>query len=153
MILLNRWMTRSWWGQYRGGVLTSPSVSLFTALKKKASVQQHFKIVENGVFISTVFACICLISECGCVCVCGLREGSCGMEQSFMQSAMAMGPQSKKGFSRSIAVERKNLITVCRWVANLQNSRISSLIYLQCLWPYAESCDPNKRNFLNLLPN
>uniref|UniRef100_A0A673LMM4 RUN domain containing 3Ab n=1 Tax=Sinocyclocheilus rhinocerous TaxID=307959 RepID=A0A673LMM4_9TELE len=36
------------------------------------------------------------------------------MEQSFMQSAMAMGAQSKKGFSRSIAVERKNLITVCR---------------------------------------
>uniref|UniRef100_A0A673LHS5 RUN domain containing 3Ab n=1 Tax=Sinocyclocheilus rhinocerous TaxID=307959 RepID=A0A673LHS5_9TELE len=35
------------------------------------------------------------------------------MEQSFMQSAMAMGAQSKKGFSRSIAVERKNLITVC----------------------------------------
>uniref|UniRef100_A0A8C1V1I9 RUN domain-containing protein 3A n=1 Tax=Cyprinus carpio TaxID=7962 RepID=A0A8C1V1I9_CYPCA len=37
------------------------------------------------------------------------------MEQSFMQSAMAMGAQSKKGFSRSIAVERKNLITVCRF--------------------------------------
>ncbi|XP_043110375.1 RUN domain-containing protein 3A isoform X3 [Puntigrus tetrazona] len=44
-----------------------------------------------------------------------MREGSSGMEQSFMQSAMAMGAQSKKGFSRSIAVERKNLITVCRF--------------------------------------
>uniref|UniRef100_A0A672PNT9 RUN domain-containing protein 3A n=1 Tax=Sinocyclocheilus grahami TaxID=75366 RepID=A0A672PNT9_SINGR len=37
------------------------------------------------------------------------------MEQSCMQSAMAMGAQSKKGFSRSITVERKNLITVCRF--------------------------------------
>ncbi|XP_058649939.1 RUN domain-containing protein 3A isoform X4 [Onychostoma macrolepis] len=44
-----------------------------------------------------------------------MREGSSGMEQSFMQSAMAMGAQSKKCFSRSIAVERKNLITVCRF--------------------------------------
>ncbi|XP_057215378.1 RUN domain-containing protein 3A isoform X1 [Triplophysa rosa] len=44
-----------------------------------------------------------------------MREGSCGMEQSCMQSAMAMGAQSKKGLSRSVAVERKNLITVCRF--------------------------------------
>ncbi|XP_016100235.1 RUN domain-containing protein 3A [Sinocyclocheilus grahami] len=44
-----------------------------------------------------------------------MREGSSGMEQSCMQSAMAMGAQSKKGFSRSITVERKNLITVCRF--------------------------------------
>ncbi|KAG5262472.1 hypothetical protein AALO_G00275490 [Alosa alosa] len=36
------------------------------------------------------------------------------MEQS-VQSAMAMGLSSKKGCSRSVAVERKNLITVCRF--------------------------------------
>ncbi|KAL2078710.1 hypothetical protein ACEWY4_026395 [Coilia grayii] len=36
------------------------------------------------------------------------------MEQSCVQSAMAMG-LSKKGCSRSVAVERKNLITVCRF--------------------------------------
>ncbi|TRY58695.1 hypothetical protein DNTS_023106 [Danionella cerebrum] len=44
-----------------------------------------------------------------------MREGSSGMERSFTQSAMATAAQSKKGFSRSIAVERKNLITVCRF--------------------------------------
>ncbi|XP_031417355.1 RUN domain-containing protein 3A [Clupea harengus] len=37
------------------------------------------------------------------------------MERSCKQSAMAMGLSSKKGCSRSVAVERKNLITVCRF--------------------------------------
>ncbi|MBN3296534.1 RUN3A protein, partial [Amia calva] len=37
------------------------------------------------------------------------------MESSCVQSAMAMGLSSKKASSRSIAVERKNLITVCRF--------------------------------------
>ncbi|MBN3312041.1 RUN3A protein, partial [Atractosteus spatula] len=36
------------------------------------------------------------------------------MESSCLQSAMAMGLSSKKASCRSIAVERKNLITVCR---------------------------------------
>lgn len=104
------------------GCRRSSSVSSLTALKEKASVhllcnsgQWRFQI--NCLHLS------CLVSECGCVCVGGVREGSSGMERSFMQSAMAMGAQSKKGFSRSIAVERKNLITVCRWVRSLQKSR------------------------------
>ncbi len=130
MILLIRWMLRSWWGQYRGGVQTVViSVSSLTALKEKASVhllcnsgQWRFQI--NCLHLS------CLVSECGCVCIGGVREGSSGMEQSFMQSAMAMGVQSKKGFSRSIAVERKNLITVCRWVRSLQKSR--NVMYVCC---------------------
>ncbi|XP_061088212.1 RUN domain-containing protein 3A isoform X2 [Conger conger] len=37
------------------------------------------------------------------------------MESSCVQSAMAMGLSSKKTSSRSVAVERKNLITVCRF--------------------------------------
>ncbi|KAG5854789.1 RUN domain-containing protein 3A-like [Anguilla rostrata] len=37
------------------------------------------------------------------------------MESSCVQSAMAMGLSSKKASSRSVAVERKNLITVCRF--------------------------------------
>ncbi|KAJ8245922.1 hypothetical protein GJAV_G00261740 [Gymnothorax javanicus] len=37
------------------------------------------------------------------------------METSCVQSAMAMGLSSKKASSRSVAVERKNLITVCRF--------------------------------------
>ncbi|KAG9350055.1 hypothetical protein JZ751_026408 [Albula glossodonta] len=37
------------------------------------------------------------------------------MESSCIQSAMAMGLSSKKASSRSVAVERKNLITVCRF--------------------------------------
>uniref|UniRef100_A0A8C9S704 RUN domain-containing protein 3A n=1 Tax=Scleropages formosus TaxID=113540 RepID=A0A8C9S704_SCLFO len=37
------------------------------------------------------------------------------MEPSCVRSAMAMGLSSKKTSSRSIAVERKNLITVCRF--------------------------------------
>ncbi|XP_063077423.1 RUN domain-containing protein 3A [Engraulis encrasicolus] len=37
------------------------------------------------------------------------------MERSCVQSTMAMGLSSKKGGSRSVAVERKNLITVCRF--------------------------------------
>ncbi|XP_074796849.1 RUN domain-containing protein 3A isoform X2 [Natator depressus] len=36
------------------------------------------------------------------------------MESSCIQSAMALGLSSKKASSRNIAVERKNLITVCR---------------------------------------
>ncbi|XP_048685698.1 RUN domain-containing protein 3A isoform X3 [Caretta caretta] len=37
------------------------------------------------------------------------------MESSCIQSAMALGLSSKKASSRNIAVERKNLITVCRF--------------------------------------
>uniref|UniRef100_A0A8C5QP33 RUN domain-containing protein 3A n=1 Tax=Leptobrachium leishanense TaxID=445787 RepID=A0A8C5QP33_9ANUR len=37
------------------------------------------------------------------------------MEPSFIQSAMALGMPSKKASSRNIAVERKNLLTVCRF--------------------------------------
>ncbi|KAM5134910.1 RUN domain-containing protein 3A isoform 1-T2 [Mantella aurantiaca] len=37
------------------------------------------------------------------------------MEPSFIQSAMALGLPSKKASSRNIAVERKNLLTVCRF--------------------------------------
>ncbi|MFT7799061.1 RUN domain-containing protein 3A-like [Arapaima gigas] len=37
------------------------------------------------------------------------------MESSCARSAMAMGLSSKKASSRSVAVERKNLITVCRF--------------------------------------
>ncbi|XP_005302018.1 RUN domain-containing protein 3A isoform X3 [Trachemys scripta elegans] len=37
------------------------------------------------------------------------------MEASCIQSAMALGLSSKKASSRNIAVERKNLITVCRF--------------------------------------
>lgn len=37
------------------------------------------------------------------------------MEASCVQAAMALGLSSKKASSRNIAVERKNLITVCRW--------------------------------------
>uniref|UniRef100_A0A3B3RE38 RUN domain-containing protein 3A n=1 Tax=Paramormyrops kingsleyae TaxID=1676925 RepID=A0A3B3RE38_9TELE len=37
------------------------------------------------------------------------------METSCLQSAMAMGLSSKKASSRNVAVERKNLITVCRF--------------------------------------
>ncbi|XP_069041917.1 RUN domain-containing protein 3A isoform X2 [Lepisosteus oculatus] len=37
------------------------------------------------------------------------------MESSCLQSAMAMGLSSKKASCRSVAVERKNLITVCRF--------------------------------------
>uniref|UniRef100_A0A3P9IVN6 RUN domain-containing protein 3A n=1 Tax=Oryzias latipes TaxID=8090 RepID=A0A3P9IVN6_ORYLA len=37
------------------------------------------------------------------------------MESGCVQTAMAMGLTSKKASSRSVAVERKNLITVCRF--------------------------------------
>lgn len=37
------------------------------------------------------------------------------MEASFVQTTMALGLSSKKASSRNVAVERKNLITVCRW--------------------------------------
>ncbi|KAM9657121.1 RUN domain-containing protein 3A isoform 3-T3 [Morphnus guianensis] len=37
------------------------------------------------------------------------------METSCLQAAMALGLSSKKASSRNIAVERKNLITVCRF--------------------------------------
>ncbi|XP_073463850.1 RUN domain-containing protein 3A isoform X4 [Aquarana catesbeiana] len=37
------------------------------------------------------------------------------MEPSFIQSAMALGLPSKKASSRNIAVERKNLLTICRF--------------------------------------
>ncbi|KAI1887272.1 hypothetical protein AGOR_G00188530 [Albula goreensis] len=37
------------------------------------------------------------------------------MQSSHVESAMAMGLSSKKASSRSVAVERKNLITVCRF--------------------------------------
>ncbi|CAM9847184.1 unnamed protein product, partial [Bubo scandiacus] len=37
------------------------------------------------------------------------------MEASCLQAAMALGLSSKKASSRNIAVERKNLITVCRF--------------------------------------
>ncbi|XP_068119273.1 RUN domain-containing protein 3A isoform X3 [Hyperolius riggenbachi] len=37
------------------------------------------------------------------------------MEPSFIQSAMALGLPTKKASSRNIAVERKNLLTVCRF--------------------------------------
>ncbi|XP_005992277.1 RUN domain-containing protein 3A isoform X1 [Latimeria chalumnae] len=37
------------------------------------------------------------------------------MESSCIQSAMALGLSSKKASSRNISVERKNLITVCRF--------------------------------------
>lgn len=38
------------------------------------------------------------------------------MEASFVQATMALGLSSKKASSRNVAVERRNLITVCRWV-------------------------------------
>lgn len=37
------------------------------------------------------------------------------MEASFVQTTMALGLSSKKASSRNVAVERRNLITVCRW--------------------------------------
>lgn len=37
------------------------------------------------------------------------------MEASFVLTAMALGLSSKKASSRNVAVERRNLITVCRW--------------------------------------
>uniref|UniRef100_A0A2K6NZB2 RUN domain-containing protein 3A n=1 Tax=Rhinopithecus roxellana TaxID=61622 RepID=A0A2K6NZB2_RHIRO len=37
------------------------------------------------------------------------------MEASFVQTTMALGLSSKKASSRNVAVERKNLITVCRF--------------------------------------
>lgn len=37
------------------------------------------------------------------------------MEASFVQTIMALGLSSKKASSRNVAVERRNLITVCRW--------------------------------------
>uniref|UniRef100_A0A3B3RGP6 RUN domain-containing protein 3A n=1 Tax=Paramormyrops kingsleyae TaxID=1676925 RepID=A0A3B3RGP6_9TELE len=45
----------------------------------------------------------------------GYSEAWCRMETSCLQSAMAMGLSSKKASSRNVAVERKNLITVCRF--------------------------------------
>lgn len=39
------------------------------------------------------------------------------MESGCVQTAMAMGLTSKKASSRSVAVERKNLITVCRYTS------------------------------------
>lgn len=36
------------------------------------------------------------------------------MEASFVQTTMALGLSSKKASSRNVAVERRNLITVCR---------------------------------------
>lgn len=40
------------------------------------------------------------------------------MEASFVQTTMALGLSSKKASSRNVAVERRNLITVCRWGAD-----------------------------------
>lgn len=40
----------------------------------------------------------------------------CWMEPSCVQSAMAMGDVQKKASFRNVAVERNNLITVCRSV-------------------------------------
>lgn len=37
------------------------------------------------------------------------------MEASFVQTTMALGLSSKKASSRNVAVERRNLITVCRF--------------------------------------
>lgn len=37
------------------------------------------------------------------------------MEASFVQTTMALGLPSKKASSRNVIVERRNLITVCRW--------------------------------------
>lgn len=37
------------------------------------------------------------------------------MEASFVLTTMALGLSSKKASSRNVAVERRNLITVCRW--------------------------------------
>lgn len=37
------------------------------------------------------------------------------MEASFVQTTMALGLSSKKASSRNVSVERRNLITVCRW--------------------------------------
>ena len=39
------------------------------------------------------------------------------MEASFVQTTMALGLSSKKASSRNVAVERRNLITVCRYHA------------------------------------
>lgn len=37
------------------------------------------------------------------------------METSFVHITMALGLPSKKASSRNVVVERRNLITVCRW--------------------------------------
>ena len=44
------------------------------------------------------------------------RAASSWMEPGCVQAAMAMGDASKKVSVRNVAVERKNLITVCRSV-------------------------------------
>lgn len=47
------------------------------------------------------------------------REGSFASRAAYSwmeQAAMAMGDVSKKASTRNLAVERKNLLTVCRWV-------------------------------------
>lgn len=43
-----------------------------------------------------------------------LDAASAEFQSGCLETAMAMGHTSKKSSSRNIAVERKNLITVCR---------------------------------------
>ena len=45
-----------------------------------------------------------------------IRAASSWMESGCVRAAMAMGDVSKKASARNVAVERKNLITVCRSV-------------------------------------
>ncbi|KAG9333443.1 hypothetical protein JZ751_011604 [Albula glossodonta] len=51
------------------------------------------------------------------------------MQSSHVESAMAMGLSSKKASSRSVAVERKNLITVCRLTR--RSHELSSSLFLE----------------------
>lgn len=59
------------------------------------------------------------------------------MEASFVQTTMALGLSSKKASSRNVAVERRNLITVCRWappagVGGVVKERRRGLLEARC---------------------
>ncbi|XP_064172195.1 RUN domain-containing protein 3A-like isoform X1 [Anguilla rostrata] len=63
---------------------------------------------------------------------------SCAASESSRESAMAMGLSSKNASSRSVAVERKNLLTVCRFSVKTLLEKYS-----------AEPIDDSSEEFVN----